>query len=354
MSENLLLTTDNGRLRAVNTPLKPLPRPGIPASMRSGVRTCAIIRSHAHYPSEIDLIACMATDNELLREYAQTSSEPAFKELVQRHVNMVYAAALRETDGNPHLAQDLAQSVFVELARKANSLEQHPALAGWLYTCVRFTAANVRRAEDRRQRRQEEYQSMADMHASESPDSTWRQIRPVLDDALHELAETDRAALVLRFFEDLSLREIGMQLGLNENAARMRVDRALEKLQELLSRRGITSTSSVLAAALVAGAAVSAPAGLAATVTTTAMAPALASQASDAAGHSLHSRTSMKCYLITTATVFGVLSGVHIWRASVEGMRLMYEPVFLSLTVAAVALCCWGCYLVVRYPRAQK
>jgi len=295
----------------------------------------------------------MATDNELLREYGQTGSEAAFQELVQRHVNMVYATALRETDSNPHRAEELAQSVFVELARKAKSLEQHPALAGWLYACVRLIAANARRAEDRRQRRQTEYQNMAQLHSAESPESTWRQIRPVLDDALHELAETDRAALVLRFFENLSLREVGTQLGVNENAARMRVDRALDKLQELLSRRGITSTSSALAAALVAGAVVSAPAGLAATITTTAMAPALASQAGGAGSHSFHSKTSMKCYLITTATVFGVLAGFHIWRASIEGMRLMREPLFMGLTIAAIALCCWGCCLLIRYSRSR-
>ena len=178
-------------------------------------------------------------------------------------------------DANPHLAEDLAQSVFVELARKAKTLQQHPALAGWLYTCVRLTAANARRAEDRRQRGNRNTKPWPNCTLQNHSDFTWRQIRPVLDDALHELAETDRAALVLRFFENLSLREVGTQLGVNENAARMRVDRALDKLQELLSRRGITSTSSALAAALVAGAVVSAPAGLAATITTTAMAPAL-------------------------------------------------------------------------------
>lgn len=295
----------------------------------------------------------MATDNELLRDYAQSGSEPAFKELVQRHVDMVYATALRERDGKADLAEDLAQSVFVELARKAKTLQEHPALAGWLYTCVRLTAANSRRAEDRRQRRQHEYQAMAELHSSESSDFTWRQIRPVLDDALHELAETDRAAVVLRFFENLSLRDVGTQLGVNENAARMRVDRALEKLQQLLSKRGITSTSSALAAALVAGAVVSAPVGLAATITTTAMAPALSAQAGGAGGHSSYSGSSMKCYLITTSTVFAALAGMHIWRVSVEGMYLIREPLFLVLTIAAIALCGWGCYLLGRYSQSR-
>src|SRR4051812_16104942 len=140
---------------------------------------------------------------------------------------------------------------------------------------------------------------------------------------------------------------------MNENAARMRVDRALDKLQELLSRRGITSTRSALGAALAVGAVVAAPVGLAATITTTAMAPAAATQASDAGGHSLHSGTSMKCYLITTTTVFGVLAGVHIWRANIEGMRLLQEPIFLVLTIAAIALCGWGCYLLARYSRSR-
>jgi RNA polymerase sigma factor (sigma-70 family) len=157
----------------------------------------------------------MANDDEHLREYARSGSEAAFLELVDRHVNMVYSAALREADGDAHLAEELTQLVFVELGRKAASLLGHPALAGWLYTCVRWMAANARRAEDRRQRRQLEYHAMSEMHSSESPEFTWQQVRPVLDDALHELGETDRAAIVLRYFEDLSLKQVGTQLGLN-------------------------------------------------------------------------------------------------------------------------------------------
>src|SRR5262249_29938614 len=147
--------------------------------------------------------------------------EAAFRELVDRHVNMVYSAATREADGDSHHAEELSQLVFVELGRKAASLVGHPTLAGWLYTCVRWTAANARRAEDRRQRRQLEYQAMSELHSSESPETTWQQVRPVLDDALHELGAKDREAIVLRYFEDLSLKQVGQQLGLTENAARM-------------------------------------------------------------------------------------------------------------------------------------
>jgi len=119
---------------------------------------------------------------------------------------------------------------------------------------VRLTAANTRRAEESRQRRQLEYQTMSQLLSSESPESTWQQLRPVLDDTLHELGEKDRTAIVLRFFENLSLQQVGMQLGLNENAARMRVERALRKLRERLTKRGITSSSSALAAAILVGA----------------------------------------------------------------------------------------------------
>src|SRR5262249_46937700 len=205
----------------------------------------------------------MENDNELLREYARTASEAAFAGLVDRHVNMVYAGALRESGGDADLAQELTQLVFIELSRKAASLVGHPALAGWLYTSVRWIAANTRRAEERRRHRQVEYQFMSQLHSSDSTDSTWQQVRPVLDNTLHELEETDRAAIVLRFFEDLNLKQIGIQLGISENAARMRVDRALERLHDLLSRRGITSTSSALTAALVTCAVASAPTGLA-------------------------------------------------------------------------------------------
>jgi RNA polymerase sigma factor (sigma-70 family) len=260
----------------------------------------------------------MANDNELLREYARSASEAAFAELVNRHVNMVYSAALREVDGDVHSAQELTQLVFVELGRKAASLVRHPALAGWLYTCVRWMAANARRAEDRRRRRQLEYQTMSQLHPPESPESTWQQVRPVLDDTLHELGEKDRAAIVLRFFENLSLKEVGTQLGLNENAARMRVDRALERLHALLSKRGITSARSALAAALVAGALVAAPAGLAASIATTAIAPPAAATAATTGFRLLKSTVATKSLvLVGTALVFvlGTMGTIHFVRS---------------------------------------
>src|SRR5258705_161217 len=113
----------------------------------------------------------MATDTELLRSYAHDRSEGAFTELVQRHIDLVYSAALRETRGDVGLAEDITQAVFAELARKASSLVRHPALAGWLYTCVRRMIANVRRAEDRRHRREQEAQTMNELLSSDPSES---------------------------------------------------------------------------------------------------------------------------------------------------------------------------------------
>ena len=221
----------------------------------------------------------MSNDTELLRRYVEERSESAFSELVREHLNLVYSSALRETGGDSGLAEDLAQAVFTELARKAPRLLGHPSLAGWLYTTVRHRAANSRRAEQHRRHREQEAQSMNELLSEDSPNEAWQRVRPVLDDALHELKEADRAVVVLRFLEDRTLGEVGARLGLTENAARMRADRALEKLRGLLARRGITSTASSLGAALAIGVVTPAPAALAATITSTALASGAAAGA---------------------------------------------------------------------------
>jgi RNA polymerase sigma factor (sigma-70 family) len=213
----------------------------------------------------------MHTDNQLLESYATHGSERAFRELVERRINLVYSAALRESAGDSSFAEDITQAVFTELARNANVLSRHPALSGWLYTCVRRMSANVRRAEHRRQRREQEAFTMNQLLSSDPTDNLWQQLRPLLDDVMHELSDEDRTAVVLRFFEGRSLKEVGFALGLTENAARMRVERSLERLRGSLSQRGVKSTVSTLAAVLAAGAVITAPSTLASTVATGAL-----------------------------------------------------------------------------------
>jgi len=217
----------------------------------------------------------MPDDATLLRLYAQNHSERDFAELVRRHLNLVYSAALRQVNGDTHLAQDVTQLVFTDLARKAAELTHHRVLAGWLFTSTRFAAAKLVRTEQRRRNREQEAQLMQELSAPDpSAPLDWARARPVLDEALSELSEPDRAAILLRYFEGRDFAQVGASLSLSDNAARMRVDRAIDKLRTLLERRGLTSTAGALALALANQAVVAAPAGLAATVTGSALAGA--------------------------------------------------------------------------------
>ena len=254
----------------------------------------------------------MSNDAELLRRYVEERSESAFTELVREHLNLVYSAALRQTSGDRALAEDLSQLVFTELARKAPRLLGHPSLAGWLYTTVRHVAANLRRAEQHRRQREEEAQSMNALLSADSPIEVWQRIQPVLDDALHELCEADRAVVVLRFLEDRTLREVGERLGLKENAARMRVDRALEKLRRRLARRGLTSTASGLTAALAIGVITPAPAALASTIASTALASGTAVGSTTLTLLKMMSLSKAKVGLIGALVVTGV--AVPVWQ----------------------------------------
>ena len=224
----------------------------------------------------------MTPDSELLRRFAKTNSEDAFAELVKRHVNLVYSAALRQVGGDAHLAQDVAQTVFADLARKAGSLSRRESLTGWLYTSAHFAAAKIARTENRRRDREEKF--MREPTHETAPDASraeafaeagadWERLRPMLDRVMHELKQTDREAILLRYFENRPFAEVGAKLGLNENAARMRVERALEKLRTIFAKRGVT-TATALASVISANAVQIAPVGLVTTLTTTSIAAA--------------------------------------------------------------------------------
>jgi RNA polymerase sigma factor (sigma-70 family) len=241
----------------------------------------------------------MSQDAELLRQYVTLGAEASFTQLVTRHLNMVYSAAMRETNGQSALAEEVSQAVFTELARQSRTLLKHPSLAGWLYVTVRNFAANLRRSEQRRQSREQEAQSMNDLVSDVTPQDAWREIGPVLDDALHELPEKDRLAVVLRFLQSRSFREVCLALGLQENAARMRVERAVDKLRGLLEKRGITSGVAGLTAALGLGAIIPAPQALASTIAGTALASGMAACAS--------SFTVLKLMTLTKTTIIGIV-----------------------------------------------
>jgi len=208
-------------------------------------------------------------DNALLREYADGGSEKAFSTLVTRHVNKVYSVALRHT-GNPHSAEEITQAVFAILARKSSHLGKRVILEGWLYQTARLTALAFMRSEIRRARREQEAYMQSSLNEKES--DVWTQIAPLLDTAVARLNETERHAVVMRYFYGKSMKEVGNALGRSEGAARIRVHRAMEKLRQFFAKHGVNSTAGIIAGAISAYSVPAAPTALAKSVTAVALA----------------------------------------------------------------------------------
>jgi RNA polymerase sigma factor (sigma-70 family) len=201
----------------------------------------------------------MSDDMALVRDYAARQSEPAFATLVARHVSLVHSAALRQA-GDPQLAADITQTVFLILARKAGSLNPNTILPGWLYRTTRFVAAAALKIQRRRQRREQEALTMI----QETPaDPAWEQLSPLLDEAMAQLPGKDRDAIVLRYFQNKNLRDVGAVFGVDEYAAQKRVARALEKMRGIFVKNGVRSTAQIIAGLISANSIQAAPASLA-------------------------------------------------------------------------------------------
>ncbi|MGO8837374.1 MAG: TIGR03435 family protein [Limisphaerales bacterium] len=211
----------------------------------------------------------MNDDLILLREYARGHSEEAFAALVSRHVNLVYSVALRQVC-DPHLAEEITQAVFIILARKADSLGEKTIISGWLCRTARYAAANALTIQRRRQRREQEAHMQSSLNEPETGE-TWSQIAPLLDVAMERLGQKDHDAVVLRFFEGRDFKEVGAALGASEDAAKMRVSRALEKLRKFFTKRGVNSTTAIITGAISAHSVHAAPVVLAKSVTAVAV-----------------------------------------------------------------------------------
>jgi RNA polymerase sigma factor (sigma-70 family) len=255
----------------------------------------------------------MTSDLDLLRRFARENSQDAFTEIVRRHVNLVYSAALRQVR-SPQLAEEISQSVFADLARSGTGIlpvSETNSLAPWLYSVTRRTAIDVIRKESRRQLREQIAVEMNDMNATAND---WTQIEPLLDDAMAALDETDRSAILLRYFENKNLREVGESLKISDDAAQKRVSRAVERLREFFSKRNVTIGASGLAVLISANAVQAAPVGLAATI----------SAAAVLAGTAVHTSTiiaATKTIVMTTLqkTIIGatlaVVAGTGFFEA---------------------------------------
>src|ERR1051325_3118682 len=190
----------------------------------------------------------MNEDFLLLQQYVRERSQEAFAQLVTRYLGIVYAAARRQVN-EPHLAEDVAQTVFIRLAKKAASLSESIVLSSWLLSATRYIASNTNRVEARRRHYE---RKAASMHSELTPVETTSEIEPVLDEALAALAENHRDVLTLRFFESRSVREVAEALKLTEDAAKQRISRAIRQLRSALEERGVAVAPEALSALLLA------------------------------------------------------------------------------------------------------
>ena len=247
----------------------------------------------------------------LLREYACNRSEPAFTVLVRRHVNLVYSVALRQVR-DAHQAEEITQAVFVILARKAGSLGANVILSGWLCQTARYLSQRALRNDARRRSREQE----ACMHSlSNEPDAAeaWTHIAPLLDEAMQALRQKDHDALVLRFFENKSFAQVGAVLGGSEDAAKMRVVRALEKLRKFFGKKGIVLSTGAIAGVVSANALQAAPATLPSAITASVFSATAATSAALLAATKTIAMTTFQKIAVTAA--LGVTVGAGIYEA---------------------------------------
>ncbi len=254
-------------------------------------------------------------DTELLKQYI-AGSQDAFAELTERYAGLVYSACMRKLT-NHHLAEEASQAVFIVLARKAGSLPEGTVLAGWLVKTAYFAAMNLIRTESRRKDREQEVSVMKN-GLTEEEKKVWAELSPHLDEALLSLNETDRNAVVLRFFQNKTNDEIGTELNMKPGTVSTRISRALDKLKKIFSKKGVTVSAAVLSAVLAQNAVQAAPAGVAATCTAA------------AAGTAALSNT-------LSNTVQGVITMIIWTKTKIAMLMIALSALITALTGTAAA-----------------
>ena len=253
----------------------------------------------------------MTDSRKLLAEYVTNASDAAFRQLVEHYINFVYSTALRLVGGDTQFAEDVTQTVFINLAKTAGTLSSAVMLGGWLHQHTFHVATKAVRSERRRQNREREAVAMNTLH----PEGDWQQVAPLLDEAITQLGNEDRTAILLRFFEQRNFRSVGEALGSNEDAARMRVNRALEKLHSLLRARGVALSATALATVLGAQTITAAPAGLAIATASAALAGTAAGSGTAISFLNLMATTNLKI-TITALVVAGTTATLLIQHQS--------------------------------------
>jgi RNA polymerase sigma factor (sigma-70 family) len=270
------------------------------------------------------------TDQQLLRDYSERRSETAFAELVRRHVDFVYSAALRMVRDR-QLAEDVVQGVFVAFAQNARRLADRSVLSGWLHRTTQNLAANAVRSDVRRRVREQEAAAMNELLAHDSGPA-WEQIAPHLDAALGELSEPDRDALLLRYFERKTAGEMAQILDTSEDAAQKRVRRAVERLREFFAKRGVTIGAGGIVVLISANAVQAAPIGLTATILASA-ALAGTTLTITTATNAIAMTTLQKVFVTTTlaaALGMGIFEARQVSQLRVQNQTLQRQQAALS------------------------
>jgi RNA polymerase sigma factor (sigma-70 family) len=275
----------------------------------------------------------MTDSHRLLLDYVRNGSEGAFRELVDRYLGLVYSTALRMVGGDAHRAEDISQTVFLDLARWASKLSAEVMLGGWLHRHTCYVAATLMRGERRREARERLAVEMISLNKNQDDDLS--SITPLLDAAVNELEEEDRKAILLRFYERWDLRSIGEALGASENAAQKRVSRALDQLQSILKRRGVTTSAAVLGALLAGETLTAPPTGLAASIVGSALAGAAAGGGLSVTLFKLTTLTKLKVGLAAALATGGVATTLLLQHQ--RSLRLEEENLFLRQQMAQIA-----------------
>jgi len=247
------------------------------------------------------------TDLQLLTRYTNQRAEDAFAEIVRRHVDLVHSAALRQVR-SPELAEEVAQAAFIELSRRAGQLPSDTVVGAWLYNQTRRRAIDVVRREAGRRLREQTAQELQAMNATAED---WTHIEPLLDDAMHALDETDRVAVLLRYFQNKPLHEVGQAMGVTDDAAQKRVSRAVERLRELIAKRGVAVGGSGLVILISTNAVLVAPPGVSAAIITTALTgTTFITTTTATVGKAIAMTTTQKVF-ITVALAAAVGTGIY-------------------------------------------
>lgn len=265
-------------------------------------------------PGDVNLLNMSQTDLELLAHYASHDAEDSFAELVKRHLDLVYSAALRQVR-SPQLAEEVSQVTFIQLAHHTKILKPDTVLTAWLYQVTSRTAIDAVRHEARRQMRE---QIATELNSMNAPSTEWVYIEPLLDEAMQAIDEADRTAILLRYFENKSLREVGAILVTTEDAVQKRVSRAVERLRDFFTKRGVTVGSSAIAIGISTHAVQSAPVGLAIPILTAAtLAVGAVTTSTTIVAAKTVSMTTVQKTLMGATLIVAVGAGIYeTWKAS--------------------------------------